>query len=1072
MNLFVSMAFCITTSIPATCIALIYAEPFPKKRGHYCFLAMCILSALWNIGYAGMFISQNPDYTRGFYRFVLIGSLFIFPLMFKLMEEISERRYCPLQQFEIYMTALAAMLFVIVARRENLMLVHLDWGGLDFCVPQAGGATVLLIAYYTIIGLVFLYSLYQWVKAEGEKRRVREQAGWLCLCVFVCFLALALEYGSLFVGMPSIPIGGISNLLLLVITFIMVRRYNTIQINTHNFAEYIYSSTKTPILIFDNEGRLALANKCTPLFFDLPAGALMGRRPEDLFLRVPADGVGETHSDSPVQMTRFNSVCRFNKKPCDITVTNVYDAYSEVIGTIYVVYDMTENMRRIQLLDRMRRAEVESNRLKSTFLANMSHEIRTPINAVIGMSEILMRKKLPDDLRADVGVIHSAGQGLLAIISEILDFSKIESGKFELIETEYMLPALVETVVHIIGVRFSKKPVCLLIDIEPDTPIGLFGDNQRVQQILLNLLSNAEKFTQSGYVRLYWRWEHAGEDMVRMIISVEDTGSGIRPENLEKIFAQYQQVDAKSNRALVGTGLGLAIGREMARMMGGDITVESEYGKGSVFTVTFLQKILDNRPVSYMPEGVHANVLICGEIRCVKKSIEFYFPRLGVDYTLCTSPMEAMRFDPKTYTHVMAPAAEIRALRAVDGWAHIRFIQILEAMEYVETLEGDDCIHLPLLNRRIVRALSGEDKAAPDIVWEPERMENVRVLIVDDSPVNLQVAAGLLEPYHMAVDLAASGAEAIELAKKNFYDLVMLDHMMPEMDGVETAERLRALPDYGRVPIVALTANATNTARKMFLENGFDDFLAKPINLLQLDLMLKKWVGSRLKAPVAVAAPPLNMSGGEGLQERNPSLDIPVLLDAQAGIDALGGNLQVYTHVIDAFCVDAVQRADELEKLADSNLRDFTISVHALKSACRSIGGALAADEAARLEQAGKEGDEAYIGSALPSFLAHLRALITEARKWLEENKAQEAPGRQAGLSSAEEIRGKLAALRRACECAEINRAEKLADELLAEICDERIHLAVKAVRASLVQFDYIQAVDQIDQLLKEENYA
>ena len=166
--------------------------------------------------------------------------------------------------------------------------------------------------------------------------------------------------------------------------------------------------------------------------------------------------------------------------------------------------------------------------------------------------------------------------------------------------------------------------------------------------------------------------------------------------------------------------------------------------------------------------------------------------------------------------------------------------------------------------------------------------------------------------------------------------------------------------------------------------------------------------------------------------------------------------------------MDAVQRADELEKLADSNLRDFTISVHALKSACRSIGGALAADEAARLEQAGKEGDEAYIGSALPSFLAHLRALITEARKWLEENKAQEAPGRQAGLSSAEEIRGKLASLRRACERAEINRAEKL----LAEICDERIHLAVKAVRASLGQFDYIQAVDQIDRLLKEENYA
>ena len=166
------------------------------------------------------------------------------------------------------------------------------------------------------------------------------------------------------------------------------------------------------------------------------------------------------------------------------------------------------------------------------------------------------------------------------------------------------------------------------------------------------------------------------------------------------------------------------------------------------------------------------------------------------------------------------------------------------------------------------------------------------MLIVDDSPVNLQVAAGLLEPYHMAVDLAASGAEAIELAKKNFYDLVMLDHMMPEMDGVETAERLRALPDYGRVPIVALTANATNTARKMFLENGFDDFLAKPINLLQLDLLLKKWVGSRLSDPVAVAAP-LD-SGGEGLQERNPSLDILFCLTHRR-IDALKQPASLYT---------------------------------------------------------------------------------------------------------------------------------------------------------------------------------
>lgn len=1072
MDLFVSMAFCITTAIPITCIALIYTEPFPKKRGHYYFLTMSILSALWNIGYAGMFIAQRPEHTRAFCRLALIGSLFIFPLLFKLMEEISGRRYCPCRWFEKCMAAVAAVLLVFVARDENLTIVQLNLGGLNFCLPRAGHATMLLIAYFTLIGLMFLFSLYKWVKAEGEKRRVREQAGWLCLCVFVSFLALALEYGSLFVGMPPIPLGGVANLLLLLIIFIMVRRYNTIQINTHNFAEYIYSATKTPILIFDNENRLALANKCAPTFFDLPNSAFKGKRPGDLFMRVPDGGLGETECGPPAQMTRFNTVCRFNKKPCDITVTSVHDAYGEVVGTIYVVYDMTENIRRIQLLDRMRRAEADANRLKSTFLANMSHEIRTPINAVIGMSEILMRKKLPDGLRDDVGVIHSAGQGLLSIINEILDFSKIESGKFELIEVEYTLPALIEIVTHIIGVRFSKKPVCLLMDIEPDTPFGLFGDSQRIQQILLNLLSNAEKFTDTGYVRLHWGWEHAGADTVRMVVSVEDTGSGIRAEDLDKIFSQYQQVDAKANRTLHGTGLGLVIGREMAHMMGGDITVKSEYGKGSVFTVTFLQKVLDSRPVSQMPKQAYANVLICGEIGYIKDSARFYFPRLGIDYTLCASPLDAMHLDPDRYTHVMAPAAEIRALRAMEGWTHVRFIQMLEPTEYVEAFDGDCCIRLPLICRKIVRVLFGADDDAPgESAWQPESMEDARVLVVDDSPVNLQVAAGLLEPYRMAVDLAAGGSEAIELAKEHRYDLVLLDHMMPEMDGVETAQHLRALPDYHGVPIVALTANATNTARVMFLENGFDDFLAKPINLSQLDLMLKKWVGSKLRDRVTVAAAPPE-SGGEPTRSAGVRIDTPILLDTRAGLDAMGGSLPVYAHVMEAFCMDAAQRADELEKQVDKDLKAFTISVHALKSACRSIGGALAADEAAQLEQAGKDGDENYIECALPAFLTHLHALIDEVRAWLQENSVQDLSKQQTGQKNPDEIRQTFAALRQACEHAEISRAEQLADELLTTVSDEKVRAAVKAVRTLLGQFDYMQAVDQIDHLLKEENDA
>ena len=528
-----------------------------------------------------------------------------------------------------------------------------------------------------------------------------------------------------------------------------------------------------------------------------------------------------------------------------------------------------------ELLEEKVRAE-SANHAKSDFLANMSHEIRTPINAVLGMNEMILREdrralkaekeidsEIAKDALKNIGVyaadVENAGHNLLALVNDILDFSKIEAGRLDLVEAPYKLTSILNNISNMVLFKAQDKGLDFIIDVDETLPNELCGDEMRVKQIITNILNNAVKYTEKGHVKLTIKGEKQNEEKILLSVEVEDTGIGIKEEDRAKLFTQFQRLEMERNSTVEGTGLGLVITQRLLEMMGGSISVESEYGKGSRFSVYIPQKIVSADAIGDFEERFKANVI-----------------------------------EAKTYR-------------------------------------------------------------------ESFRAPTAHILIVDDTKINLTVATNLLKNTGIQIDTATGGAQSVNMAEKNEYDLILMDQRMPEVDGTEALHRIRATEE-GKsrfAPVICLTADAVVGAKERYLSQGFSDYLTKPIDSYELEKMLMKHLPAEKVELVRDENEQIN---AEPVKEGDYSALTNAGIDTKTGLKYCQNDESFYHTVLAEFAEVSKEKSADLEKAFEAkDWKTYEIHVHSLKSTSKMIGAKDLSNLAASLEAAAVSSDAGAI---------------------------------------------------------------------------------------------------------------
>ena len=521
----------------------------------------------------------------------------------------------------------------------------------------------------------------------------------------------------------------------------------------------------------------------------------------------------------------------------------------KVIGLLNIARDITEHKK-------AEAAANEASKAKSDFLAKMSHEIRTPMNAIIGMTELALRSAELYDAQKHILTVKQASAHLLSIINDILDFSKIEKGKMEIISGDYSLSVLINNVISIIRMRLIDSDIRFVVNIDSNIPNILIGDETRIRQVMLNILSNAVKYTDKGFVSFSVNREIIDENNIYLVFEVLDSGKGIKKENIKKLFGEYIQLDP-INKSIDGVGLGLAITWNIVKEMNGNIEVSSEYGKGSSFVVTIPQKIKSLEPMAFVEKAENLNVIIYERRELYAYSIISAIDNLGVKNTLVNNDLELSKKlsnDVYNFVFISNSLLEKNYEIILEYGKSAKIVVLAEFGEAIPERKLS-IIAMPVYSISIANILNGISDSFNYSESDDQIVRfiapDVKILIVDDIKTNLKVAEGLMVPYQMQIDVCQSGKEAIESIKRKKYDVIFMDHKMPDMDGVKTTNKIRSITDesnyYKNLPIIALTANAISGTKEMFLENGFSDFLSKPIDIIELDTILDKWIPDEMK---------------------------------------------------------------------------------------------------------------------------------------------------------------------------------------------------------------------------------
>ena len=571
----------------------------------------------------------------------------------------------------------------------------------------------------------------------------------------------------------------------------------------------------------------------------------------------------------------------------DVSET-ILDLLIILIGSLMLLVVIAWNKQlQVRLKQKAEEAETAANS-KSAFLANISHEIRTPLNAILGMNELVLRESRQPHIKEYAMYIKNSGKSLLTIISDILDLSKIESGKVYLVNENYSLSSLVEDVERSIQKRIMEKGLELKIYVEPELHENLKGDEVRIKQIIMNLLTNAVKYTEKGEVRLYITG-NVVDNKQNLTIEVSDTGIGMRSEDMDKLFTNFERLDLKRNRSVEGTGLGLPITKNLLVAMGGDITVSSVYGEGSTFTATVGQEIVNEEQIG--------------------------------DYR--------KKYKEKLHHEV----------------------------RYQESFHAEDA----------------------------------RILVVDDNEVNLKIVVGLAKNTKLQIDTALSAAEGLKLIRQYSYQLLLIDHMMPEMDGIEMLQHVKTMDGgiYKDIPAVAITANALSGAKQTYLDAGFCGYLSKPIDPERFEQIIKDNLPQEYVTECGDGNGDTATEGQETDGTPDPKQaeewSIPGI-DIAKALSYIGGSRELYISLLRTYLDGSEERIRKLEECKNKeDIFNYDITIHGLKGISASIGADSMAAAAAGLEEACKDPRMAmaYIQMNHDQAVSQYRELLEQIKKWL-----------------------------------------------------------------------------------------
>ncbi|SFB06831.1 Signal transduction histidine kinase [Acetitomaculum ruminis DSM 5522] len=984
--------FCGITVLVLGIMTLIDNERSLANLLMFC-LAVCVF--FWNVGYGLMSVSYNEDVALTCRNMSMTAIVAFVTLSVTYMGELAGTNRKLLIIMDSFYIITGIFIWTLLTQKGVVTFVSTNYGYYYISGMSIGR---ILQAIYFFSG-IFITAMIQkkWYERAVFKRNK-------VVILYLVLYEVAVLLGSIFdtivpvlYSTPAVPSSGFGATVAFIVAYSISKKYKRMGFSAANFAKYIMAYVDTPVLMLGRDLVIISVNEAGIRYFSKSKKEdIIGKTAfEFLDLNIDTDELenrmreivtnrAKSYTDQ-AKLYGMDNICKAVTSP-------VYDEYKEPVCAISFLYDMTHEVEIMKELNDKRQEADDANNVKSQFLANMSHEIRTPMNAIIGMSELALRGDIPEKEAEYIRQIRTAGRGLLTIINDILDFSKIESGKMEIVAREYSLSNLIEEIVVITFKKMKDKNLEYIINVDPDIPSKLFGDDGRIKQVILNVVNNAAKYTQEGSVIL-----SIGAKMVDLSavleITVKDTGMGIREEDKEKLFKSFSQLDKIKNKNIEGTGLGLTISKQLVSLMNGEIIFESKYGEGSVFGFRLPQAVVDTAKSMQLKEEVMAIGYFSSPLE--RDFFDNLFTKLGVEFqftdnhdemlALCEGDADYAFVDENNMTEELA--------QHLEEWM-IESVIITDS--YKEYEENDEDIHFltrPIIPFKVVEVLNGEDeyeKVITDTAYTVNfTAPKAEVLIVDDNLVNLTVAKGLLEPFKMHIDTARSGKTAIEMVMKKDYDIVFMDHMMPEMDGIEATANIRQLPDkkYWKLPIIALSANAVNGAKELFLSSNMNDFIAKPIAMSDMTQKLLRWL-----PPEKIIKDTVKKEEFYEDSEQARIDELPMdVINTEKAMSYVKHDEEQYKVVLTVYKEEIASKKDGIRNdIANGRLEAAKSKLHVLRNSSRNIGADDLADIAYLMEEAAGKEDMEFIEKHLDELFENIDSVeeVLNSFKVRKEHKA------------------------------------------------------------------------------------